>query len=516
MTPGALNRRSRPVQRISCRGARVALQTPVDIASLAYFRIAFGLMVAWEGRRILLSGGGSRYLEKSMLFTYWPFDFLASLPDTAIKGLPYLMMLSALCFAAGTLYRVSAGAMFVSVTCLFLLEKSYYLNHMYLVCLVCFLMIFLPAHREWSLDVHLVPTERRALIPAWNIWLLRFQIGVPYFFAGVAKLTEEWFRHSEPLGLWMSRRMDLPFVGQHFDNEVLIRSMALGSLLFDLSVVWFLLNRRTRPFAYLGALLFHLANSVLFDIGIFPWTMIIATALFFPPEWPRRLIDDLRARSEPGRVVAFAVGALLAGTIAVFVPRAFSPMHLVTGGLGGGIAAYFLYQSFRPEWAEPSAPAPKQALPLRRGVMAALGIWMAIQLVIPMRHLLIPGDVSWTEEGHRFSWRMLLRDKEAETVFFVHDPDSGESWRVEPLEFLSVPQTRAMEVRPDMILQFAHYLRDRGIHSGRENVEVRVRAMVSFNGKPHAQIIDPSTDLAQVNSRSMNHSDWISLESPPR
>ena len=38
-------------------------------------------------------------------------------------------------------------------------------------------------------------------------------------------------------------------------------------------------------------------------------------------------------------------------------------------------------------------------------------IWMLFHLVTPLRHHGYSGDVAWTEEGHRFSWRMKLRSK---------------------------------------------------------------------------------------------------------
>jgi len=508
----------------------VALQAPVDIAGLAYFRILFGTVLAWEGRRLAARARPSVLLDQNMLFTYWPFDFLGSLPEPAITSLPYVLMFSGLCVALGFYYRASAIAAFLSLTWLFLLEKSFFLNHIYLTCLITFLMIFLPAHREWSVDAHLEPKLKRAFTPAWNIWLLRFQVGLPYFFAGVAKMNEDWLRDSEPLRLWLSRNMDFPLIGRFFDQGLVFRSMALGSLALDLSVAFLLLNRRTRVFAYAAALTFHLMNSRLFDIGIFPWMMIVVTPVFFPPEWPRRLLEDLRTRSDPLRVLAFGTGAVTVGIVASLLPREYSPMHTLTGALGGGILGYFLWLNFRSDRSEAVTEAVdrsssneemggqglRQVAPMRRVVMAALALWVGTHLLVPVRHLVIPGEVNWTEEGYRFSWQMMLADKRSDSVFFVKDPDTGEGWRVLPLEFLTRQQTAVMSGRPDMILQFAHYLRDRGHRVGRENVQVRVRAMVSMNGRAPALLVDPDTDLARVDRPWIGHADWVSLQAPPR
>ncbi len=49
---------------------------------------------------------------------------------------------------AGFLYRISAILFFLAFTYVFLLSESRYLNHFYLVVLISFIMIFVPAHRS--------------------------------------------------------------------------------------------------------------------------------------------------------------------------------------------------------------------------------------------------------------------------------------------------------------------------------------------------------------------------------
>lgn len=511
------------------------LQAPVDTAGLAYFRIIFGVVVAWEGRRFLAGARAERYLDKNILFTFWPFDFLADLPRQVVTGSFYLMMFSGIMFALGYYYRASAIAVFVTLTYQFLLDKSYYLNHMYLMCLLAFLMIFLPANREWSMDARLDPGLRQSKTPAWTLWIMRLQVGIPYFYAGVAKLiNKDWVYRSEPLGTWLRQRMDLPVLGQYFDQEAVVRAMSLGALVLDISVVFLLLNKRTRVFAYGAALSFHLLNSGLFEIGVFPWMMIGATAIFFPADWPRTFLNDFRTHSNLPRLGASVVGAVVIGAIASVLPaRTFSPMHLLFGALGGAILGYHLWLTFRPlptaapvavkaeNSDQPASDGPEgkstPAAPgrMRRNVAFALTVWVALQLLIPLRHFAIPGDVTWTEEGHAFSWRMLLRDKGGEIVFFVKDPDTGENWRVEPREFLTAQQAESLIFTPTMILHFAHYLRDRGVNSGRKNIEVRANAMVSLNGRKRAPLIDPTVNLAAVTRPWFGHADWITTTYPP-
>jgi vitamin K-dependent gamma-carboxylase len=142
-------------------------------------------------------------------------------------------------------------------------------------------------------------------------------------------------------------------------------------------------------------------------------------------------------------------------------------------------------------------------------VLGFIALWIGIQILVPLRYLAYPGNVSWTEQGHRFAWMMKLRDKDAEARFTVRDPASGQEWRVSPEDYLLRHQIGEMESRPDMILQFAHHLgrvweKERGV----AGVEVRARVCASLNGRKPELLIDPQRDLARV-ERSLRHADWI-------
>lgn len=148
-------------------------------------------------------------------------------------------------------------------------------------------------------------------------------------------------------------------------------------------------------------------------------------------------------------------------------------------------------------------------------VLGFIALWIGIQILVPLRYLVYPGNVSWTEEGHRFAWMMKLRDKDAEAHFTVRDPGSGREWRVSPERYLLRHQVGEMESRPDMILQFAHHLareweKERGI----TGVEVRARVCASLNGRKPELLIDPQRDLARI-ERSLRHADWILPQKQP-
>jgi vitamin K-dependent gamma-carboxylase len=500
---------------------RDSLFRPVDAAFLAYFRIAFGGIMVWETWRIIENDWvGTYFSGREFYFTYWPFDFVQPWPGDGMYLHLTLMGLFATFIALGIFYRFSAAAFFLMITYLFLLEQARYLNHLYLVCLLSLVMIFLPAHRCFSLDALLRPKLSSPTVPAWSLWLLRFQVAVPMFFGGIAKLNSDWLR-GEPLRAWLAARTDFPLLGQSFSNEAVMWVMIYGALIIDLFFVFYMLNRRTRVFGFMLVLIFHFLNARLFGIGIFPWLMIVSTLVFFGPDWPRRVLHDIRSLHRY-RLPALIVGFTTGYAVGSLLPASFDLMQAFVGGIGVAIAAYHLDEPFQggegaaePEKSAGGFKAGPDFSLWQKGTLALLGLWVAFQVIVPLRHFAIPGEVHWTEEGHNFSWHMKLRDKSSEGFFLVTDAKSGEEWVVDPREYLSSTQTSKMASRPEMILQFAHYLEERAREDGHQDVEVRANIVSSLNGRPPQRLVDPTVDLTRVRRPWIGHALWIlPLETP--
>jgi hypothetical protein len=417
--------------------------------------------MAWEVVRYLGYGWiAAHYIEPTFHFTYFGFGWVRPWPGSGMYAHFAVLGLAALGMALGCLYRLSAIVFFLAFAYVFLLDQAYYLNHFYLITLLGFLLVFLPVQGAASIDARLSPALRSDSAPAWALWLLRAQIGIPYFYGGVAKLNHDWL-HGEPVRMWLAKRTDILVLGRFFTEEWMVLVFVYGGLFIDLLIVPFLLWSRSRPFAFAISLAFHGLNALVFDIGVFPWLMIAATMIFFAPDWPRRLhlLPPLRA------------------------------------------------QAFEP----PVAPAPLH----KTAVLAAAAVYLAIQALVPLRHFLYPGEVSWTEEGHRFSWHMMLRDKDARAVFITTDLDQGTSRTVEPGAYLTRRQEQVMAGRPDMILQFAQYLAEEARRSGGSRVEVRARVTAALNGRPAQLLIDPEVNLAGQ-TRSLRPSPWILPLREPR
>lgn len=425
---------------------------PTDIASVALFRILFGAAMVEEAVRYYMMGWiGEYFINPEFHFTYYGFDWAKPWPGNGMYVHFAVMGLSALGVMLGAWYRICAVVLFITFTHVFLIDQAYYLNHFYLICLLAFLMIFIPAHRALSVDAWRRPALRSNDLPAWCLWLLLAQLSIVYFYAGIAKLNGDWL-HGEPMRTWLGERTHIPVLGQFFTEEWCILLFNYGGLAFDLFIVPLLLWKRTRVFAFMWAIAFHLLNFILFNIGIFPWLMIAATLLYFRPDWPRVVF---RWRRDV--------------TIS--------------------------------DWRAPRWP---------RWIVAAVSAYVVFQLLIPLRHFLYRGSVHWTEEGHRFAWHMKLRDKQGTARFYVRDPVRGNTWQVHPRLYLTQRQTTKMAVRPDMVLQMAHHIaRDQ---ARRRNIshrlEVRAHVMASLHGRPSQLLVDPTVDLA-AQKRSLLPARWI-------
>jgi vitamin K-dependent gamma-carboxylase len=137
-----------------------------------------------------------------------------------------------------------------------------------------------------------------------------------------------------------------------------------------------------------------------------------------------------------------------------------------------------------------------------------LAIWLTVQVAVPLRHLAFPTEVRWTGDGHRFAWRMRMYDREARGYFVVATPE-GRAWVVEPEEFLSARQARAMLARPDMIRQFAGHLAALWEEAGHGGVAVHAHIEKSLNGRAFQTYIDPSVDLTSVRWNLVSADPWV-------
>lgn len=429
---------------------------PRRIAPLVTFRLLFGGLMATGAFRFMASGWIERlYGEPEFFFKFYGFEWVSALSVTGMYWVYGTMGLSALGIMLGLFYRWSALIFWLSFTYTELIDVTNYLNHYYLVCLLGFMLIFLPAHRRFSLDVWRKPSLRVEKVPGWCIYIIMLQVGLVYFFAGLAKLNPDWLLRAMPLAIWLPTKADWPLIGPLFAQTWAAYAFSWTGALYDLTIPFLLLNRRTRPVAYLAVIVFHGLTKLLFNIGLFPFIMIFNTLIFFPVATHEKWLGKLGYGKElPGRYLVF----------------------------------------------------PKGQMSLFR---AGLLFYFALQLLLPLRHICYPGNVLWTEEGYRFAWRVMLVEKTGQATFTVRDPRTGRQSEINNSDFLTTYQEKQMAIQPDLILQYAHHLAEVFQRQYRiPNPEVTVDCFVAINGRSSRRLIDPDLNLADTEDSLLPKS-WI-------
>jgi len=427
----------------------------IDNSPLIIFRIFFGILISLESFGAILTGWVKRTLvDPDFTFSFIGFEWLQPLPGYGMYFYFVLMGLMGILVALGYRYRLSMIAFTLLWTGAYLMQKTAYNNHYYLLVLISAIMCFLPAHRACSLDSRRNPEIRRDDMLALVKWMVVAQLFIVYTYAAIAKLYTDWLDFSI-ISQLMESRSDYFLIGPLLQQPWVHTLVGVFGILFDFSVVPLLLLRPTRKWAFGASVFFHLFNSLVFQIGIFPYLSLAFTVFFYDPETIRRIFFKKKPLPESRPVIR---------------PR-FAPV-----------------------------------------LLGVLGVYFGIQLVLPIRHHFIKGDVLWTEEGHRMSWRMMLRSRSGNLTFRVVDKDSGATETIRLQEWLSDKQARKVQAYPDFAWQFAQRLKSQYRERGRE-ISVYVSGMARVNRRHLAPLIDPGTDLASVPWDPLRHHEWI-LPSP--
>lgn len=419
-------------------------QRPVSGQSGAVFRIAFGLIGAMVAVRYIGYGWvGELLVDPPRHFAYPGFSWVHPWPEPWMSIHVGVMGLAAIGVALGWRYRISLATFLLLFAYMELIDRTLYINHYYWIALTALVMLFLPLNRVWSLDAR--GKGWGSKIPSGAVWTLRFQVGFVYVFAGLAKINGDWLAHGEPLATWLGARTDLPLVGPLFSHPEIALALSWAGALFDLTIVGWMLWSKTRPFAYVIAVGFHLATWLLFPtIGVFPLVMTAGLLVFFQPDWPVHVL--LRIPRAP-------------------TPRLTAPSFTPKSRFVGVVAV-------------------------------AACVYMAAMVVIPLRSF-GTSDVLLSGDGYQFGWRVMLTEKAGTVDFVVTDPASGATWIVDEPKGLTPRQAGIMATDPALVRQAAAMVENDLTLDGYGDVEVRADSYIAFNGRPHQRFIDPTIDLTE-------------------
>jgi len=440
------------------------LNKTTKTAPLAVFRIFFGLLMFISVVRFWGYGWiDSVYIQPKYFFTYYGFEFVKPLGEWT-----YLLFaicgISAIMVSIGYKYRLAIVTFFLSFTYIELIDKTTYLNHYYFISVLSFLMIFLPLHTNFSVDAYVNPNKKAYLAPKWVIDSIKLLIAIVYIYAGLAKLNSDWLLEAQPLKIWLRTRTDFPIIGSLFQYNWMHYFFSWFGMLYDIFIVFFLLYKPTRRVAYIFVVAFHVLTHLLFPIGMFPYIMIISGLIFFDSNLHDKIL----------KVISKLLG-------------------LKTGFETSGEVQKKVYQ---------------YAIGSRKIILTILAFFFSIQLLLPWRYLGYSDELFWTEEGYRFSWRVMLVEKVGLSTFRVVDSISKKQIEVDNSDFLTAFQIKQMSTQPDFILQYAHILRDYYKRKGINNPEVYVDSYVTLNGRLNQRLIDPKVNLANE-KESFAHKKWI-------
>lgn len=387
-------------------------------------------------------------------FHYDLLFWLNPLPENLMWALIVGLMIACVLIILGKWYRPAMAFFALGFTYIFFIDKAYYNNHLYLICLLSFWLIFIDADTALQIGRKNRASEV-GMVPAWMYYVLQAHLVIVYFFGGIAKLNGDWLFRHEPITTMLKGGF---YMSELLGESITVYLLTYGGLIFDLTIGFILLIPQTRWLGVAGVLFFNLSNASLFDdINIFPYFMVMATVLFLDQTW---LAEKLSPKNKD------------------------------------------------PKRKQPQPPV----FTISRRLILIASIYFCIHLMMPFRHFLYSGNVDWTGQGQRFSWRMKVQTRNTEKLEFqVLDYSRKTIYPVELTAYnLNRDQITLLSMDPAAMWQFCQFLADRGKRKLQtKKVGVKANVVVSMNNRPAQPMVDPEMDMAEAERSIFKNSTWI-------
>ncbi len=317
----------------------------------------------------------------------------------------------------------------------------------------------MPANKYFSIDAYRNKIQYRN-IPKWTSDSIKLLLSIVYIYAGLAKINSDWLLKAMPLKIWLPSKYDVPLIGNTLMHQNWFHyAMSWSGMFYDLLIPFFLLYKKTRGVAFFFVVVFHVFTRVLFPIGMFPYVMIISTLIFFDANLHIKIISFIK--------------------------------KFVRISSAKAIQTKAVFQSKK-----------------NRIIIPIVGVFLVLQLLIPFRYLLYPGELFWTEEGYRFSWRVMLMEKMGNTTFKITNGETNTFFYVNNSDFLTPLQEKQMSFQPDFIIEYAHFLGNHFKNQGHQNVHVYAKSYVALNGRLSEPFIDETVNL-YAEKESFKPKYWI-------
>lgn len=427
-----------------------ALFRSVDNSPLIIFRIIFGFLIVAESWGAIMTGWVSEvFIETPFNFSFIGFEWLSVLHGEWMYYYFFLMGIVGILIMIGLFYRASVVTFIIMWSAVYLAQKVHYNNHYYLLMLLSMLMAIVPANAYKSFDASKNPDIKSTTCPQWCLWIFAVQISLVYFFGGIAKIYPDWIE-AKPIAMWFRSKSSYFLIGPLLAKQWFQVVISYAGIAFDTLIVPALIWRRTRQIAFVATIFFHVFNSIIFQVGIFPYLGIAFGLFFFAPE----VISNIFFKNK-------------------------------------------------------EVENNRQSYSANKWVVTALALWFAIQVALPIRHWFYASNVHWTEEGHRLAWHMMLRIKYGYVSFRVIDIETKKEWVIKPNEFLSVGQAGDVAAKPDICWQFVQWLKEHYKQQGINEIAIYATGKASLNGNGYAPLYNSEINLAAVKWERFEHSGWL-------
>lgn len=433
-----------------------------DNTKLTLFRIVFGVLVAIYCWGAMATGWVEQtFVEVPVTFNFIGFEWTYFLIGKTMYGVFALMGVLGLLITIGFLYRISSVLLWFLFGLTFFMQKSNYTDYSYLMLWSCFFMAIVPANRYYSVDSALDLKKYSEVTDKWVILIFKIQVALYYFFSGIAKFSANWL---EGDFMRISLEKAIPqYAESHYfqwlvpflQNLELPSVLSLAVILFNIVVIPLLVFKPTRIIAVCLALVIHSILSFVVKVETFPSVLLAMMIFFFDTETIRNWTFPFKGRG--------------------LIPAKI-----------------------------------KQRKYYRSIVTSSFAFLLLLQIYLPLRHYLIPGEVEWTAEGARLAWRANTVHRTGQIEFKVELPPQYPPVKENLNETLPSHQAAMLAVQPDFIWQYVQRLKEKYQQKGYDSIRVyAIKSKISLNGGAFLPYISATTNLAKQKWSYFGHQPWI-------
>ncbi|XP_076269277.1 gamma-glutamyl carboxylase [Rhynchophorus ferrugineus] len=449
------------------------LYEPRDPSSLGIIRFLFGLLMAID---IFEERGGSEIDIRwgDPQDCHFPlFDVLQRPPYPLICLLYAVMWLGAVGVMLGFKFRTSVFMFGIPYWYILLLDRTFWNNHSYLFGLVTLLLMGSSAHHFFSVDSLMDKNIRDQPVPYWNYFILKFQFFILYFLAGLKKTDSEWLEGYSLLNLgkhWVFYPFRI-FLSTELIDYLIIHWFGF---VLDLTVGFWMLLEFSRPIAMIFCAMFHLMNSRLFSIGMFPYVCLATLPLFCKEDWPRKIWHFLLRKSCNTKETTKEVSSATT---------------------------------------KPQMITKKQKL-----VVGCLFLHMFLQIFLPYSHFITQGFNTWTNGLYGYSWDMMVHSWHSILVVIkVVDNESGQEHFMDENAWTL---SNRWNKYGDMSVQYAQCIKknfnaissEDNTHSKphiSQDISIYVDVWCSMNERFQQRMFNPNYNLLQANWSVFRPVEWM-------